>query len=163
MSASPASELPELPELNRRPEAFWLAPSTRGNGLPAPRWVAVADVTPERADALLAALGQAGVPARAAQVRPSSLRDVDTRVWVDPDRYARAENVLLAELAHGSSASGHEQRPRGDVTEAMTEPDAETLHGSRLRRLIDGASRRAHAAVNALIHRALFTRLARRD
>jgi hypothetical protein len=160
MSASPASELPER---NRRPEALWLAPSTRGNGLPAPRWVAVADVTPERADALLAVLRQAGVPARAAQVRPSSLRDVDTRVWVDPDRYARAENVLLAELAHGSSATGREQRPRGDVTETMTERPGESLHKSRLRRLIDGASRRARAAADALIHRALFTRLARRD
>jgi hypothetical protein len=106
MSASPASELPDL---NRRPESFWLAPNTRGNGLPAPRWVAIADVTPERADALLAALRQAGVPARAAQVRPSSLRDVDTRVWVDPDRYARAENVLLAELAYGSPATSTEQ------------------------------------------------------
>ena len=113
MNGSPISEFGGL---NERLAAFWLPPSTRGNGLSAPRWAAIADVTPGRADALLVALGVAGVPARAARVWPRSLRNVDTRVWVDPDRYARAENVLLAELAVGSSASSRGPKPAEILT-----------------------------------------------
>jgi hypothetical protein len=92
-------------------------PDVRGNGLPAVRWVMIADVTPARADALLTALGAAGVPARAARIQSRSLRDVDTRVWVDPDRLARAENVLMATLAAsgaaGCSAAGGSSEPDG--------------------------------------------------
>lgn len=82
----------------------------RGNGLGATAYVPLAELDPRLADAVLAALGEAGV---AAYVTPStgttggylevSLPDRPTdRVWVDSAARARAEAVL-AELA-GPSA-----------------------------------------------------------
>jgi hypothetical protein len=92
--------------MHRLAEQLQVASNARGNGLPAARWVMIADVTPARADALLEALGAADVPARAARIRPRALYGAVTRVWADVDRLARAENVLMAMLAAGDS-NGH--------------------------------------------------------
>ena len=140
-------------------DAFWPPPHGRANGSSAARWAAIAEVTPQRAGTLLAALRQAGVPAHAAQIRPRSLREVDTRIWVDADRYARADNVLLAELAHGSSASSPAPRRGG---ETATRSEGGGRRGSLARRLTSEAIRRCHAALDALIQLILVARSGRR-
>ena len=111
-------------------DALWPPPADCANGSSAARWAAIAEVTPQRAATLLAALRQAGVPAHAAQIRPRSLREVDTRIWVDADRYARADNVLLAELAHGSSTSEPALLTCAEITETTTLPEDEAPRGS---------------------------------
>jgi hypothetical protein len=40
---------------------------------------------------------------------------VDLRVWVDPDRWTRAENVLLRELADGHPPTARSSRNRGTI------------------------------------------------
>lgn len=81
--------------------SFWLPPGAVGNGLPAVRWAEIAVVDQDRAVRLLAAFAAAGIPARMATGRHSAHDHApdpdDTRIWVAPDRYADAEDVLLAD------------------------------------------------------------------
>jgi hypothetical protein len=77
--------------------SFWLPHDARGNSLPADRWAEIIVVSAAHAEQLLEAFRQAGVPARMAPCRPR-LGEQDTRVWVDPEHYAMAENVLLHEM-----------------------------------------------------------------
>jgi hypothetical protein len=81
-----------------RLESFWLPPDTIGNGIDACRWAEIIVVSRGHATQLLEAFRVAGVPARAAAVH-HPVGSQDTRMWVDPDRYAAAEDVLLHELS----------------------------------------------------------------
>lgn len=81
-----------------RMESFWLPPDAEGNGLPASRWAEIIVVSRPHAEQLLAAFAAGGVPARMARVHRAAPGDQDTRIWVDPSRYAEAENVLLREM-----------------------------------------------------------------
>jgi hypothetical protein len=79
--------------------SFWLPPDARSNGLSALRWAEIVVVSAVHAEQLLAAFRAAGVPACAAPLHGQRLGEQDTRVWVDPGRFAEAENVLLRELS----------------------------------------------------------------
>lgn len=75
--------------------SFWLPPRVRGNGLDAERWAELVAVAERDVTALLAAFRAAGVPARADAAPVVPGRRPWIRVFVAPDHYARAENVLL--------------------------------------------------------------------
>jgi hypothetical protein len=81
-----------------RMPSFWLPPDALGNGLAAASWAAIADVEPARADLLLQSLAASGVPACTAPLHGRFAAGL-YRVYVDPAHYARAENVLLSEMA----------------------------------------------------------------
>lgn len=80
-------------------ESFWLPPDVSGNGLGADRWAEIIVVSHGRAERLLEAFRAAGIAARMAARRQAVSGDQDTHVWIDPDRYAQAENVLLDEMS----------------------------------------------------------------
>jgi hypothetical protein len=82
-----------------RMESFWLPPDAEGNGLPASRWAEIIVVSRPHAEQLLAAFAAGGVPARMAHARGPAQGEQDTRIWIDPSRYAAAENVLLREMS----------------------------------------------------------------
>ena len=71
--------------------SFWLPPDTRGNGLDADRWAEIVCVAEAEVEPLLDALRAASVPARVRTPHEESL----AHVYVWPDRYAQAENVVL--------------------------------------------------------------------
>lgn len=80
--------------------SFWLPPDTRGNGLSAARWAEIVEVSPGRAEELLRALADSQIPARVGPVPRTPASDsLEMGVWVDPDRYGQAENVLLREMS----------------------------------------------------------------
>jgi hypothetical protein len=81
--------------------SFWLPPDARGNGLTATRWAEIIVVSKGHADELLEAFRISGVAACAAPVQQPWKREPEFHVWVDPDRYAAAENVLLREMSKG--------------------------------------------------------------
>lgn len=82
-------------------------PPGRGNGLPAQRWIAVADLDPRVADDLLIAMHAAGIAART-EPTPAAVggymevrlpdRPVD-RLFADADAETRARELVAAELA----------------------------------------------------------------
>lgn len=119
MSASPSSGF-EGPE-SRMP-SFWVPPDAHGNGLTAERWAAILEVGSTRADELLQAMAAAGVPACSAPVHPSAPDGV-VRIWVDPGRYAHAEDVLLREMSHGPAA-----RPAAERSDAALDDAPPTCH-----------------------------------
>src|SRR5207302_6394412 len=83
--------------------------SVRGNGLSADAYIAVADLDPGTADALLAALRDRGVAAYAA-TSPEPVPDVDTdRLYVDVAAVEQARALITVELAAGDVADGLEQ------------------------------------------------------
>lgn len=77
--------------------SFWLPPNTESNGLTAERWAHLITVNPGHADTLLSAFRAAGVAARCGPEHPSDPQH-GSRIWVDVDRYADAENVLMREM-----------------------------------------------------------------
>jgi hypothetical protein len=79
--------------------SFWIPPDAWDNGLSAGRWAEIIVVSRAHADELLDAFRAAGVAACAAPAQQPWTRQPDCRVWVDPDRYAAAENVLLREMS----------------------------------------------------------------
>ena len=100
----------------------------RGNGLSADTYAPLVDLAPHLADAMLAALGEAGVAAYAAS--PSDLPelpdladrpadpvagDVLDRLYVDVDMKPTAEGILRAHLARLRDASA--RGPEADRTE----------------------------------------------
>jgi hypothetical protein len=82
--------------------SFWLPPDARGNGIPAARWAELIIVSRRHADELRDVFRASGVPACAAPAERPWAGDQDHRVWVDPARYATAENVLLREMTKRS-------------------------------------------------------------
>jgi hypothetical protein len=99
----------------------------RGNGLSAETYAPLVDLAPHLADAMLAALGEAGVAAYAAS--PSGLPeiaepaaepvagDVLDRLYVDVDMKPAAEGILrvhLARLREASARGPDTDRPDGD-------------------------------------------------
>jgi hypothetical protein len=99
----------------------------RGNGLSAETYAPLVDLAPHLADAMLAALGEAGVAAYAAS--PSGLPeiaepaaepvagDVLDRLYVDVDMKPAAEGILrvhLARLRDASARGPDTDRPDGD-------------------------------------------------
>jgi hypothetical protein len=82
-----------------RMESFWLPPDAVGNGLDAARWAEIIVVSHAHAEQLLDAFRTAGVAARMATSHQPRAVPQDTRVWIDPDRYGEAENVLLREMS----------------------------------------------------------------
>ena len=82
-----------------RLESFWLPPNASGNGLAAERWAEIVVVSHAHAEQLLEAFRVAGVAARMVASRQLAPGDQDTHVWIDPDHYAAAENVLLREMS----------------------------------------------------------------
>ncbi|MFG2086260.1 MULTISPECIES: hypothetical protein [unclassified Spirillospora] len=100
----------------------------RGNGLSADTYAPLVDLAPHLADAMLAALGEAGVAAYAAS--PSDLSDLTDpsgepvagdvldRLYVDVDMKPAAEGILRAHLARlrDTSARGPDaERPETDL------------------------------------------------
>jgi len=96
------------------PRVAWLPPYGRGNGLDAASWAPLADVPAELVDGLLAAFGEADVPAYAApavwpprRVRRRRARPpASERLWVGAMRYATAEDVLRTELPRLAAEQG---------------------------------------------------------
>ena len=82
--------------------SFWLPPDVQGNGLRAERWAEIIVVSTRCVDRLLAALRVAGVAACAAPANKPWFGELIMRVWVDPDRFGAAENVLLREMSKGT-------------------------------------------------------------
>jgi hypothetical protein len=108
----------------------------RGNGLSAETYAPLVDLAPHLADAMLAALGEAGVAAYAAS--PSGLPeiaepvlepvagDVLDRLYVDVDMKPAAEGILRAHLARLRDASARgsdEGRPDGERQDAVERPE----------------------------------------
>jgi hypothetical protein len=83
--------------------SFWLPPNSWDNGLAAERWAEIIVVRRDHADELLRAFRSAEIAACAAPAHLPWSGDQDTRVWVDPDHYAAAENVLLREMSRRTS------------------------------------------------------------
>ncbi|MGH8964008.1 MAG: hypothetical protein ACRDXB_01580, partial [Actinomycetes bacterium] len=98
----------------------------RGNGLSADTYAPLVDLAPHLADAMLTALGDAGVAAYAAS--PSDLADladlvepagepvagdVLDRLYVDVDMKPAAEGILRAHLARLRDASARDASGRG--------------------------------------------------
>jgi hypothetical protein len=82
---------------------WWLPAGGLGNGLDDDAWAPVLVVSQQVIPELLAALGEAGVPAYAAPARPVAGRPRDTgqrpescQLWVGTSAYGEAEAVLLA-------------------------------------------------------------------
>jgi hypothetical protein len=103
VSASPHAGLGDG---EQRMPSFWLPPDTRGNGLDAGRWAEIVSVAEDEIDALFDALRAAGVPARARTPHGES----QAHVYVSPDRYAQAENVVLHVRGNRPPSAG----PRDD-------------------------------------------------
>lgn len=87
----------------RRGRLWWLPAGGQGNGLDDGAWAPVLVVSRQVIPDLLAALGDAGVPAYAAPARPVAgrLRDNGQRpescqLWMGTSAYGEAEAVLLA-------------------------------------------------------------------
>lgn len=91
-------------------DSFWLPPGSVDNGLTATRWALITVTGHEQATQLLGSFAAAAIPARmASDHNPAhhhaagpnrdgqAARDEDTQVFVDPEHYAEAENVLLRE------------------------------------------------------------------
>ncbi|MGI5202891.1 hypothetical protein ACQEU6_15120 [Spirillospora sp. CA-108201] len=109
----------------------------RGNGLSADTYAPLVDLAPHLADAMLAALGEAGVAAYAAS--PSGLPeiaetaaepvagDVLDRLYVDVDMKPAAEGILrvhLARLREASARGGDAEREGADLADAdLLDPD----------------------------------------
>jgi hypothetical protein len=82
-----------------RMSSFWLPPNASGNGLDADRWAEIILVSQAHAEQLLEAFRAAGIAARMAKSCHGIVGEQNTHVWVDPDRYGAAENVLLREMS----------------------------------------------------------------
>jgi hypothetical protein len=81
----------------------------RGNGLSADAYIAVADLDPGTADALLAALRDRGVAAYAA-ASPEPVPDGDTdRLYVDVAAVEQARALITVELAAGDVEDGFDR------------------------------------------------------
>lgn len=79
-----------------RSRAFWLPPGGTGNGLAAPAWAPLADVSELLAFQAIGALAGAGVARYTAprdSLRPRTGPTV-YRLWVGSDHYTAAEDVL---------------------------------------------------------------------
>ncbi|WP_067463160.1 hypothetical protein [Actinomadura macra] len=106
----------------------------RGNGLSADTYAPLVDLAPHLADAMLAALGEAGVAAYAAS--PSELADLPDlaaeappgdaldRLYVDVDMKPAAEGILRAHLARLRDASARGPEPETDLAEPAGDPPA---------------------------------------
>lgn len=114
----------------------------RGNGLSADTYAPLVDLAPHLADALLAALGEAGVAAYASS--PSDLADlaeltepagepvsgdVLDRLYVDVDMKPTAEGILRAHLARLRDASARGADP--ERAETADRPDADVTAAPR--------------------------------
>lgn len=84
-----------LAACEQRLPSFWLPPHTRGNGLDADRWAEIVVLLEDEVASLLGELRLAGVPARAGPPASARRGRQYVQVYVAPDAYARAENVLL--------------------------------------------------------------------
>ncbi|MDL4771167.1 hypothetical protein [Actinomadura xylanilytica] len=105
----------------------------RGNGLSAETYAPLVDLAPHLADAMLAALRDAGVAAYA--TAPNGLvdltgeaatGDVLDRLYVDVDMKPAAESILRAHLARLRDAGGRGsegERPDGDLAEPAPRDD----------------------------------------
>jgi hypothetical protein len=97
MAATDASLRSETAGYGPVPRAYWLPPHGYGNGLDAPSWAPIADVTAKDVDVLLDALCEAQVPGYAAEVGPPGSRR-RVRIWVASLCYSTAEDVLRTAL-----------------------------------------------------------------
>lgn len=98
--------------------------SRRGNGLSADTYAPLIDVAPELADALLAALEEAGIAAYATPGEEPSGDTAETpldRLYVDATREAAAEDIL-----HGHLARLREQRVGPETPEPEDTAQAAT-------------------------------------
>lgn len=106
--------------------------SRRGNGLSADAYAPIIDLAPELADAMLEALGEAGIAAYAAETDLSAedageqeSEAVLERLYVDDTRKSAAEEILhahLARLQEQRRGSGHSSGP-ADTGPADSDPE----------------------------------------
>ncbi|QKG26492.1 hypothetical protein [Actinomadura verrucosospora] len=106
----------------------------RGNGLSADTYAPLVDLAPHLADAMLAALGEAGVAAYAASpdglpeiagTAGDPVGDVLDRLYVDVDMKPAAEGILRAHLARLRDAGVRGEgdgRPETDLADAAADP-----------------------------------------
>ncbi|MBT2209684.1 hypothetical protein [Actinomadura sp. NEAU-AAG7] len=108
----------------------------RGNGLSADTYAPLVDLAPHLADAMLTALGEAGVAAYAAS--PSGLADLPDlagepasgdvldRLYVDVEMKPAAEGILRAHLARLRDASVRGSEPETDLADRDADTPAPT-------------------------------------
>lgn len=102
-----SSQIRPLEDLASFDIAYWLSPGGRDNGVWADIWVAIADLEPADASAVLDLLAQADVGGYAAVpggTRARAHGPVHSRLWVDAMQYGLAEEVLIRFMRcrHGS-------------------------------------------------------------
>jgi hypothetical protein len=89
-------------QIGRRGRLWWLPADGYGNGLDDEAWAPVLEISERAVPTVLSALGEAGVPAYAAPVRPAASRLRDHtgqpegyQLWVGASAYGRAEMTLV--------------------------------------------------------------------
>jgi hypothetical protein len=109
--------------------------SRRGNGLTADAYVPLADLTPQLADAMLAALREAGIAAHAVPAPGETGGYLDVRLpeeptdrlYADADAKAAAEEILearLPELREDYAASRDEDQIFAEIVASFDRPSA---------------------------------------
>ena len=89
-------------QTGRRGRLWWLPAGGYGNGLDDNAWAPVLEVSEQVVSAVLAALGEVGVPAYAAPARSAirrlkerTRRPVGYQLWVGASAYGQAEMTLV--------------------------------------------------------------------
>jgi hypothetical protein len=102
----------------------------RGNGLSAAAYAPLADLAAELADAMLAALREAGVAAYAASSTESSQEPLEEepldRLYVDTSMKSTAENVLHSHLDRLREELTHDPGPGARAVDGGAAPETET-------------------------------------
>lgn len=90
------------PAADRRGVMFWLPPGGFGNNIPADAWAEIADLHEIDLATVLMSLAQAQIGAYVAEQHGPLVRvhhgdrKKVYRLWVDPQRYHAAEDILMA-------------------------------------------------------------------
>ena len=88
-----------LEELKKRSVMFWLPGGGRDNGVWADTWVLLAELEEDDAATVMDSLAEAGVGGYTVAVRgPRNGPDGKHRLYVDTQRYHRAEELLMVSM-----------------------------------------------------------------
>jgi len=110
----PASDSRPAAQPGRLGRLWWLPSGGIGNGLDDDAWAPILEVTGDQVAPLLAALGEAGVPAYAAPAAKrlgaaAANRPRDYQLWVGSSAHGRAEETLIKALRRVPGRAGRPQ------------------------------------------------------